>query len=416
MANLLVTGGAGFIGVNFVRYWRRAHPRDGISVLDALTYAGNAASLHGVPDIVFMHGDIRDYALVCRLIEERGVDTLVHFAAESHVDRSIDGPDAFIDTNIVGTHVLLKAAKAVWLDSGTGTPHRFHHVSTDEVFGSLGAGEPAFCETTPYRPNSPYSASKAASDHLVRAYHHTYGLQTTASNCSNNYGPYQFPEKLIPLFLVNALLGKPLPIYGDGGNVRDWLHVEDHCRGIELVLSKGRIGDTYNVGGGQELPNLAVIDGICDAVDEVFNLVPESKAPVSGCARGERQAGFQPQDVCGGSHRSRPPLCDRPLEDTTGIGLCAALRIRTRATRDAALVSRQRTVVAVRHGRQLSSMAGAELCGVQELTHMPDKECNNSCPRSKDRKRGPDQNSTRIKRRGQCHPSGIPSAPAMRIR
>ncbi|MGB8365284.1 MAG: dTDP-glucose 4,6-dehydratase [Rhizomicrobium sp.] len=277
MADLLVTGGAGFIGVNFVRYWRRAHPQDGITVLDALTYAGNAASLHGVPDIVFVHGDIRDYALVCRLIEEREVDTLVHFAAESHVDRSIHGPDAFIDTNVVGTHVLLKAAKAAWLDSGTGTPHRFHHVSTDEVFGSLGAGEPAFCETTPYRPNSPYSASKAASDHLVRAYHHTYGLQTTASNCSNNYGPYQFPEKLIPLFLVNALLGKPLPIYGDGGNVRDWLHVEDHCRGIDLVLSKGRSGETYNVGGGEELPNLAVIDRICDAVDEVFNLVPDLK-------------------------------------------------------------------------------------------------------------------------------------------
>ena len=270
MANLLVTGGAGFIGVNFVRFWRRQNPQDGIAVLDALTYAGNAASLDGVPEITFVHGDIRDYDLVKRLIDERAIDTLVHFAAESHVDRSIHGPDAFIDTNVLGTHVLLKAAKAAWLDEGTGKPHRFHHVSTDEVFGSLPAEEPAFSETTQYQPNSPYSASKAASDHLVRAYHHTYGLQVTTSNCSNNYGPYQFPEKLIPLFVINALLGKALPIYGDGGNVREWLHVEDHCRGIELVLGKGRVGETYNIGGGEELPNLAVIDRICATVDEAF--------------------------------------------------------------------------------------------------------------------------------------------------
>ena len=295
MAKLLVTGGAGFIGVNFVRYWRRQHPQDGITVLDALTYAGNAASLDGVPEIAFVQGDIRNYDLVKRLIDERAIETLVHFAAESHVDRSIHGPDAFIDTNVVGTHVLLKAAKAAWLDSGTGKPHRFHHVSTDEVFGSLAAEDPAFLETTQYRPNSPYSASKASSDHLVRAYHHTYGLQVSTSNCSNNYGPYQFPEKLIPLFVINALEGKPLPIYGDGGNVRDWLHVEDHCRGIELVLNKGRVGETYNIGGGEELPNLAVIDRICATMDEAFARQPElaRRFPEAPAGKGKPSASLK---------------------------------------------------------------------------------------------------------------------------
>jgi len=275
MARLLVTGGAGFIGVNFVRYWRGHHPHDQITVLDALTYAGNAASLEGVPEVELVHGDIRDFDLASRLLGERAIDTIVHFAAESHVDRSIHGPDAFIDTNVVGTHVLLKAAKAAWLDKGTGRPHRFHHVSTDEVFGSLEADDPAFSETTAYRPNSPYSASKAAADHLVRAYHRTYGLQVTTSNCSNNYGPYQFPEKLIPLFIINALLGKPLPVYGDGGNRRDWLHVEDHCRGIERVLASGRVGETYNIGGGEELDNLTVIERTCSALDSAFVKHPE---------------------------------------------------------------------------------------------------------------------------------------------
>lgn len=270
MSSLLVTGGAGFIGVNFVHYWRRQHPTDSLVVLDALTYAGNAASLDGVADVAFLHGDIRDYALVRKLIDEHAVDTLVNFAAETHVDRSIHGPDAFIDTNVVGTHTLLKAAKAIWLDRGTAMPHRFHHVSTDEVYGSLGPNDPAFTEDAQYRPNSPYSASKAASDHLVRAYHHTFGLDVTTSNCSNNYGPYQFPEKLIPLFILNALQGKPLPIYGDGLNVRDWLHVEDHCRGIERILTKGLPGETYNIGGGEELPNLTVIDRICEVIDRVF--------------------------------------------------------------------------------------------------------------------------------------------------
>lgn len=270
MANLLVTGGAGFIGANFVHYWQKTSPDDRVIVLDALTYAGNAANLNGLDDVELVVGNICDTELVARLLDERQVDTIVHFAAESHVDRSITGPDAFVTTNVVGTHCLLKAAKNVWLDKGTGRPHRFHHVSTDEVYGSLGTDDPAFSEITPYAPNSPYSASKAASDHLVRAYHHTFGLETTTSNCSNNYGPFQFPEKLIPLFTLNALNGRHLPIYGDGMNVRDWLHVEDHCRGIELILKQGRVGETYNIGGGQELPNIRVIEEICRGVDAAF--------------------------------------------------------------------------------------------------------------------------------------------------
>ncbi|MFC3100227.1 dTDP-glucose 4,6-dehydratase [Altererythrobacter lauratis] len=270
MANLLVTGGAGFIGGNFVHYWAKAHPDDAIVVLDCLTYAGNRSTIAGVEQAELVVGDIRDTALVEKLLAERGISTLVHFAAESHVDRSISGPDAFIDTNILGTNSLLKAARKVWLDSGSGVPHRFHHISTDEVFGSLGPHDPAFSEATPYAPNSPYSASKAASDHLVRAYHHTFGLEVTTTNCSNNYGPYQYPEKLIPLFLLNALHGRNLPIYGDGMNVRDWLHVEDHCRGIEAALLRGKPGETYNIGGGEELPNMAVIDRICAEVDRAF--------------------------------------------------------------------------------------------------------------------------------------------------
>jgi dTDP-glucose 4,6-dehydratase len=258
-------------------------------VLDALTYAGNRASIDGVDGVELIVGNICDTELVKRLLRERYVATIVHFAAESHVDRSITGPDAFIETNVIGTHSLLKAARAVWLDTGSGGPHRFHHVSTDEVYGSLGPHDPAFSETTAYAPNSPYSASKASSDHLVRAYHHTYGLQTTTSNCSNNYGPYQFPEKLIPLFLINALHGRVLPIYGDGMNVRDWLYVEDHCRGIEKVLRAGRPGETYNIGGGQELPNLEVIEMVCNGVDAAFAADPSLAArfPDSPAARRE---------------------------------------------------------------------------------------------------------------------------------
>ena len=295
MADLLITGGAGFIGTNFVHYWANRHSIDTIIVLDALTYAGNRANIANLGDINFVHGDIRDTELVARLLKDHRVDTIVHFAAESHVDRSIDTPDEFIDTNVLGTHSLLKAAKSIWLDAGSGRPHRFHHISTDEVYGSLKSDDPPFAETTPYAPNSPYSASKAASDHLVRAYHHTYGLQTTTSNCSNNYGPFQFPEKLIPLFLLNALHGRALPIYGDGMNVRDWLHVEDHCRGIEACILNGRPGETYNIGGGQELPNLAVIDEICATIDAAFATRPElaDAFPDAPPARGQPTANLK---------------------------------------------------------------------------------------------------------------------------
>lgn len=295
MAEILVTGGAGFIGANFVRHWRATRPDDTICVLDLLTYAGNPANLAGLDGVELMVGDIRDTALVERLLRDRRIDRLVHFAAESHVDRSISGPDAFISTNIDGTHSLLKAARTVWLEEGSGRPHRFHHVSTDEVYGSLGPEDPAFTETTPYAPNSPYSASKAASDHLVRAYHHTFGLEVTTSNCSNNYGPYQFPEKLIPLFLLNCLHGHTLPIYGDGLNVRDWLHVEDHCRGIALVLDGGRPGEVYNIGGGAELPNLAVVEAICAAVDTAFVERPGLAAafPDAPAARAESSSSLK---------------------------------------------------------------------------------------------------------------------------
>jgi dTDP-glucose 4,6-dehydratase len=293
MHNLLVTGGAGFIGANFVRYWKTQYPSDAVTVVDALTYAGNRENLEGV-DAELVVADICDYPAMTALIKDRDIDTVVHFAAESHVDRSIEAPDAFLQTNIIGTHSLLKAAKKNWLD-GTGKLHRFHHVSTDEVYGSLGPDDPAFSETKAYEPNSPYSASKAASDHLVRAYHHTYGLETTTSNCSNNYGPYQFPEKLIPLFLLNCLNGRALPIYGDGMNVRDWLHVEDHCRGIDAVIKKGRIGETYNIGGGQELPNIEVIDKICAILDTAFanDSALAARFPNAPAARGERSASLK---------------------------------------------------------------------------------------------------------------------------
>lgn len=292
MASLLVTGGAGFIGANFVHYWIRAHPADRVLVLDALTYAGNLASIDPVrahPGFEFVHGDIRTPGLAERLLRDRDVTHLVHFAAESHVDRSIAGPDAFIETNVAGTHELLKAARRVWLEEGRGSGAvRFHHVSTDEVYGSLGPEDPAFREDTPYAPNSPYAASKAASDHLVRAYHHTYGLPVVTSNCSNNYGPYHFPEKLIPLMLVNALDGRPLPVYGDGLNVRDWLYVEDHCRAVDLVMTLGRVGETYNVGGRNEWRNIDIVRLLCRLVDEAFVADPSLRRrfPSAPAARG----------------------------------------------------------------------------------------------------------------------------------
>lgn len=291
---LMVTGGAGFIGANFVHYWMTAHPQDTVIVYDALTYAGNRASLAAleqVDNFHFMHADICDRDRVVDTLKTHAVDTIVHFAAESHVDRSITGPDDFIRTNILGTHTLLEAARSVWL-AGDGIPHRFHHVSTDEVYGSLAAGEPAFHESHRYAPNSPYSASKAASDHLVRASHHTYGLQVTTSNCSNNYGPYHFPEKLIPLCLTNILRGRPLPVYGDGSNIRDWLYVEDHCRGIDKVLENGRVGEVYNIGGNNEWNNLDIVRLLCDALDARFladeqlaQRFPDAPAARGGAAR-----------------------------------------------------------------------------------------------------------------------------------
>ena len=272
MRSSLVTGGAGFIGANYIKRRLQEFPNEKIVVLDALTYAGNRASLASVsssPGFSFIHGDIRDTALVEKLLREHSLDVIVHFAAESHVDRSIEGPDVFIDANVNGTHSLLKAARSVWLD-GDGLPHRFHHVSTDEVYGSLSKGDAGFSEEHQYKPNSPYSASKAASDHLVRAYNHTFGLNVTTSNCSNNYGPFQFPEKLIPLMIMNILNGKPLPIYGDGMQIRDWLYVEDHCRAIDLVIEKGTSGEVYNIGGNNERPNLDIVHGLITMLEETF--------------------------------------------------------------------------------------------------------------------------------------------------
>jgi dTDP-glucose 4,6-dehydratase len=270
MRNILITGGAGFIGSNFVRYWTGRHPQDRVVNLDALTYAGNPENLAGIdtlPAYRFVHGDITDRACLDRVFAEQAIDTVVHFAAESHVDRSILGPEAFIRTNVHGTFTLLEAAKAAWGDGSDG--QRFLHVSTDEVYGSLEADAPPFTETHPYAPNSPYSASKAASDHLVRAYHHTYGMPVLTTNCSNNYGPYQFPEKLIPLTILNALEGRPIPVYGDGRNIRDWLYVGDHCHGIETVLEGGRPGEVYNLGGLNEWRNIDIVRLVCDRLDEL---------------------------------------------------------------------------------------------------------------------------------------------------
>ena len=272
MRRLLVTGGAGFIGANFVHHWINQYAGERVIVLDALTYAGNLRNLDEVKhrdEFRFVRGDIGDTDLVEKLLREERIDTVVHFAAESHVDRSIHGPDAFVQTNVIGTHSLLKEARKVWLDEKSVSQHRFHHVSTDEVYGSLSLTDAAFSEATPYAPNSPYSASKAASDHLVRAYHHTYGLNVTTSNCSNNYGPYHFPEKLIPLVILNALEGKPLPVYGDGKQIRDWLFVDDHARALLTVVEKGKIGETYNIGGHNEKENIAVVRTICNILEEL---------------------------------------------------------------------------------------------------------------------------------------------------
>ena len=269
--NVLVTGGAGFIGANFLEYLLASDPSVNVVTLDSLTSAGSVANLDGVmsnPRHQFVKGDITDAALVNRLITEKAIDTIVHFAAESHVDRSITGPAAFISTNVVGTFTLLEAARTAWLGNGARPDVRFHHVSTDEVFGSLNESDPPFSETTPYSPNSPYSASKAGSDHLVRAYHHTYGLPITITNCSNNYGPYQHAEKFIPTVIRSALAEKPIPIYGAGLNIRDWLYVEDHCSAIDLVVREGKNGNTYLIGGRSERRNIDIARLICGLLDK----------------------------------------------------------------------------------------------------------------------------------------------------
>jgi dTDP-glucose 4,6-dehydratase len=271
---MLITGGAGFIGGNFVHHWNDSRPDDHVVVLDALTYAGNRATIESrvaAGRIQFVQGDICNGALVADLIARHAIDTIVHFAAESHVDRSIVDPGAFVRTNVIGTQTLLDAARKAWCVDGVWKVGvRFHHVSTDEVYGTLTPTDPPFSESTPYAPNSPYAASKAGSDHLVRAYVHTYGMPATISNCSNNYGPYHFPEKLIPLMIVNTLHGKPLPVYGDGRQVRDWLFVEDHCRAIAMILDADVAGQTFNVGGRAEHVNIDIVRQVCALVDERF--------------------------------------------------------------------------------------------------------------------------------------------------
>ncbi len=273
---VLVTGGAGFIGSNFIHYVLREEPETFVINLDCLTYAANLENLRNLPDpsrYLFVKGNICDKDLVCDLIKNYRVSTIINFAAESHVDRSILGPGQFIQTNIVGTSNLLEAAKRVWLEEGIlpETDIRFHHVSTDEVYGSLAPDEQPFSEMNPYRPNSPYAASKAASDHLVRAYYKTYGMPITITNCSNNYGPYQFPEKLIPLTIMNAMNGRPIPVYGDGQQIRDWLYVQDHCEAIWKVINKGRPGETYNVGGENQPTNIEIIKNVCAILDELLS-------------------------------------------------------------------------------------------------------------------------------------------------
>jgi dTDP-glucose 4,6-dehydratase len=286
MQSVLITGGAGFIGQNLVHAWRAARPDDRLVVIDAMTYAANVRSLEpliSARSIRFVNGDIRDAALLQRLFEEHRFTRVAHLAAESHVDRSIADPEAFLQTNVLGTFTLLQTALDAWRSAAVLDRARFLHVSTDEVYGSLEFADPAFTESTPYRPNSPYAASKAASDHLVRAFVATYRMPALITNCSNNYGPYQHPEKLIPLMILHALEGKSLPVYGDGSNVRDWLHVSDHCEALMAVMERGRVGETYNVGGGNERNNRDVVGLICDTIDRAFAADPELAARFPSC-------------------------------------------------------------------------------------------------------------------------------------
>ena len=293
MRRLLVTGGAGFIGANFCHYWGTAHPADRLVVLDLLTYAGNPASIGSLIKagrMRFVQGDIADRERVEALLKQEQIDTVVNFAAESHVDRSIADPHSFLRTNVLGTQVLLESLRSAWLSAAAAAERRFHHISTDEVYGSLEPDQAASSEASAYAPNSPYAASKAAADHLVRAYARTYGLPCTVSNCSNNYGPYQFPEKLLPLCIVNLLQGRPLPIYGDGLQIRDWLHVSDHCRAIDTILAASPAGETWNIGGSSGDSNLAVVETLCDLVDAQFKGAADlaMRFPHSAPARGKR--------------------------------------------------------------------------------------------------------------------------------
>ncbi len=347
--SLLVTGGAGFIGSNFVR-WVLSQTAARVVTLDALTYAGRLASLADLPDAsrhTFVEGDVADDALVARVMEEHDVDLVVHFAAESHVDRSIHGPAAFVHANVVGTFGALEAARRVW---GTRSDVRFHHISTDEVYGTLGPTDPAFTETTPYDPSSPYSATKAASDHLVRAYGRTYGLPVSVTNCSNNYGPYQFPEKLLPLTLLRALAGEPIPIYGDGQQVRDWLYVEDHCEAIWRVATEAEAGATYNVGGDNQPTNLELVRALCHVLDE-------------------RQPGGAPHDRLITFVPDRPGHDRRYAMDTTAIR--RDLGWAPRHTIDEGLEATVDWYLA--HGDWLADVAGDEGYRLWEAAHYTDR-------------------------------------------
>src|SRR6185312_5562329 len=293
MRSVLITGGSGFIGQNLVHRWNSARPDDRLVVVDALTYAANLSGLEPlIADrrIAFIKGDIRDAAHMRRLFDEHAFTRVLHLAAESHVDRSIVEPEAFLQTNVMGTFALLNAALGSWRERGALGDARFLHVSTDEVYGSLNAADPAFSETSPYRPNSPYAASKAASDHLVRSFVETYRLPAIITNCSNNYGPYQHPEKLIPLMIIHALEGKKLPIYGDGSNIRDWLHVSDHCAALMNVIERGHVGKTYNVGGGNERNNRDVVGLICDVIDSTFAATPALASRFPSCPAASKQS------------------------------------------------------------------------------------------------------------------------------
>ncbi len=311
MKNVLVTGGAGFIGSNFVRYLLEVESQLQVVNLDALTYAGSLENLRDLPRPerhTFIQGDICNRDLVRDLLHQHQIDTIVHFAAETHVDRSILGPEPFIQTNVIGTFTLLEAARKYWLVEKALPLEqvRFHHVSTDEVYGTLNPDDPAFSETTPYAPNSPYAASKASSDHLARSYNHTYQLPLTISNCSNNYGPRQFPEKLIPLIILNALTGKPLPVYGDGQQIRDWLFVTDHCEAIHRILTQGTSGETYNIGGNNQPANLTIVETVCDLLDDPSTLLTLSRRSLG-------RAGLQPLT---GPHRNLIKfVADRPGHD-----------------------------------------------------------------------------------------------------